>query len=122
MGAGRSPSQEKLHQRPLGPCYPALGPGPSGLSGMEQSLGLPTGETLPRGNSFLISSGFPAYFHLPPPLPHSLLGAMESHVTPSLKHAWFCLGTNEEGQDRGIRGDVGTQRSSLEDFLEEETL
>lgn len=71
-----------------------------GLSEMEQSSGLPTGETLPRGNSLLIS-GFPACPCLPPSSPLSLLGAMESHVPPSLKHAWFCLRTNEGGQDRG---------------------
>lgn len=34
---------------------PALGPGPSGLSAMEQLSGLRTGETVPGGNSLLIS-------------------------------------------------------------------
>lgn len=85
---------------------------------MEQSLGLPTGETLPRSNSLLIS-GFPVCPHLPPSSTLPLLGATESHLPPSLKHAWFCLGTNEGGQDRG---DVDTQRIGLEDFLEEEAL
>lgn len=48
---------------------------------MEQLSGLRTGETLPRGNSLLISLGFPACPHLltPPPLP--LLEAVESHAT-----------------------------------------
>ena len=89
---------------------------------MEHRSGLRTGETLPRGNSLLISSGFPARPRLPPPAPLSSLGAVESPVTPCLKRALSRVPTSEGGQGRGVGGDVGIQRRGLEGFLEEGAL